>query len=299
MSDLLATLEVNNNAQHKLLSQLARIAVIVMAAAIMALNIRVFVRNADLFPGGATGLTLLIQQAFDMFLHIQLPYTVLNVAINAIPIYIGFRFIGKHFTLYSCVMIFLTGFFTDLIPPIPITNDILLATIFGGMINGLAISLVLNVDATSGGTDFIAIYFSNRKGMDSFNLVLGINAAILTCAGLLFGWDKALYSIVFQYVSTQVLHLLYKKYQKHTLFIVTNYPTEVCDAISAASHHGATIMDGEGAYEHCPRGVVYSVVSSAETHKVINAVKSADPKAFINTIVTNHLSGRFYQRPTD
>ena len=73
----------------------------------MALNIKSFVRTGGLYPGGATGLALLIQRSVDMFLGVELPYTVVNVILNAIPIYIGFRFIGKKFTLYSCVVIVL------------------------------------------------------------------------------------------------------------------------------------------------------------------------------------------------
>lgn len=85
--------------------------------------------------------------------------------LNAIPVYIGFRFIGKKFTLYSCLMIFLTGIFTDLIPGYAITYDTLLISIFGGMINGAVVSLCLVMGATTGGTDFIAIFLSERKGM--------------------------------------------------------------------------------------------------------------------------------------
>ena len=155
------------------------------------------------------------------------------------------------------------------------------------------------VDATSGGTDFIAIYLSEKKGMDSFNIVLGINAVILALAGILFGWDKALYSIIFQYVSTQVLHVMYKKYQQETLFVVTNKPKEVCDVIYKVSNHGATILEGRGSFEHCERDVVYSVVSGAESKKVIRAIKTTDDKAFINAVKTRQLSGRFYQKPAD
>ena len=150
------------------------------------------------------------------------------------------------------------------------------------------------MNATTGGTDFIAIYLSDKKGVDSFNIVLGLNAVILVAAGILFGWDKALYSIIFQYASTTVLHMLYKKFQQSTLLIVTNKPKEIADAIYAVSQHGATILDGEGSYEHCERQIVYSVVSAAQTKKIIHAVKEADPKAFINEVKTQKLSGRFY-----
>lgn len=276
-----------------------RIIVICLAAALMATNIKTFVRTGGLYPGGATGLTILIQRSAELFFDVTIPYTLVNLLLNAVPVYIGFRFIGKKFTLYSCLMIVLTSVLTDVIPGYVITYDTLLISVFGGMINGLAISLCLMVEATSGGTDFIGIFLSDRKGMDSFNMVLGLNFIILSLAGLLFGWDKALYSIIFQFASTQALHGLYKKYQQETLFIVTNYPQEVCDAISEISHHGATILEGQGYYEHCERDMVYSVVSGAESKKVIRAVKKVDEKAFINAVKTQQLSGRFYQKPAD
>ena len=276
-----------------------RIVVICLAAVIMALNIKTFVRAGDLYPGGVTGLTILIQRSAEMFLRIEIPYTVVNLLLNAIPIYIGFRYIGKKFTLYSCLVIVLGSVLTDLLSGFVITYDILLISIFGGMINGLVISLCLMMEATTGGTDFIAIFLSEKKGMDSFNLMLGVNAVIIAIAGVLFGWDKALYSIIYQYASTQVLHMLYKKYQQVTLFIVTNQPNEVCDEIFRVSNHGATILEGQGSFEHCERNVVYSVVSGAESKKVIRSVKSVDPNAFVNAMRTQQLSGRFYQKPAE
>lgn len=276
-----------------------RILVICIASLLMAANIKTFVRTGGLYPGGATGLTILIQRVAELFFRVSLPYTPINFLLNAVPVYIGFRFIGKKFTLYSCLMIMLTGIFTDLIPGHVITYDTLLISIFGGMINGLVVSLCLIMSATTGGTDFIAIFLSEKKGMDAWNIVLVFNVVILAVAGVLFGWDKALYSIIFQYVSTQTLHMLYKRYQQQTLFVVTNCPKEVCEVIARISNHGATILEGEGSYEHCERNVVYSVVSSAESKRVIQAVKRVDPEAFVNAIRTEQLSGRFYQKPNE
>ena len=227
--------------------EVKRIIICCIASCIIAVNIRTFVRTGGLFPGGANGLTLLIQSIFDRYLHIAIPYTAINVLLNAIPVYIGFRFIGKKFTLCSCLVIFLTGFLTDSLPAYTITSDILLISIFGGLINGFAISLCLKCDATTGGTDFISIFLSRRKGIDAFNIILGFNVVILAIAGLLFGWDKALYSMIFQYTSTQVLHLLYKQYQKQTLFIVTNKAEAISQLIYDTTVHGATIIDCEGA----------------------------------------------------
>ena len=276
-----------------------KILVICFASFLMALNIKSFVRTGGLYPGGATGLALLIQRAADMFLHITIPYTIVNILLNAIPVYIGFRFIGKKFTMYSCLMIVLTSVLTDIIPGYAITYDTLLISIFGGLINGFVIGLCLHMNATTGGTDFIAIYLSEKKEIDSWNVVLGINVVILAAAGVLFGWDKALYSIIFQYTSTQVVHILYRKYQHETLFIVTNKATEVYEVISKMSNHGTTIMEGEGSYEHQERKIVYSVVSSAQSKSIIREVKKADPHAFVNAIKTEQIAGRFYQKPNE
>ncbi|MDE7322523.1 MAG: YitT family protein [Lachnospiraceae bacterium] len=274
-----------------------RIVVICAASVIMALNIKTFVRTGGLYPGGATGLTLLIQRVVELFLGVELPYTLINVILNLVPIYIGFRFIGKKFTLYSCLCIMLTNILTDILPSRAITYDTLLISVFGGIFNGFAISLCLMMNATTGGTDFIGIFLSERKGVDSFNIVLGFNAALLVVAGWLFGWDKALYSIIFQYTSTQVLHTLFKQYRQHTLLVVTNHARRVYEVISRNSNHGATIIEAEGSYEHQERKIVYSVVSRAECKDIISGIKEVDPKAFVNVINTQQISGRFYQRP--
>lgn len=268
---------------------------VTVAALIMAINKNTFVDTAGLYPGGVAGLTILIQRFISDMFHFMPPFTVINLLLNAIPVYIGFRYIGKNFTLYSCLMIILNSLFTDLLPSYIITEDILLISIFGGLIQGASIALCLNAGATSGGTDFISIFLSERRGVDSFSIILLFNALVLCIAGFLFGWDKALYSIIFQYASTAVIRVLYKKFQQSTLFIVTTKPVAVCNAIYNISQHGATILEGKGSYEHCERNVVYSVVSAAESKKVIRVIRQADPEAFINEMKTEKLSGRFYQ----
>ena len=284
-----------NKMRKSIKKQFIILITVIISAFLMALNTKTFVNTGGLYPGGVKGLTILIQRIFKLLLDITLPFSVVNIFLNSIPVYIGFRFIGKRFTLYSCLMIILNSIFTDLIPSYILTEDILLISIFGGIINGLAIGICLNAGATSGGTDFISIFLSEKRGIDSFNIILGFNAVIICVAGFIFGWEKALYSIIFQYASTTVLHLLYKKFQQSTFFIVTTKPREICIAIYEVSKHGATILEGEGSYEHCERNVVYSIVSSAQAKKVIHAIKDIDPDAFINEIKTQKLLGRFYQ----
>ena len=273
-----------------------RFVIVCLAAVIMALNIKTFVRTGGLYPGGATGLTILIQRVADLFFGITIPYTLVNVILNAIPVYIGFRFIGKKFTISSVCVIVLSGLLTDIIPSQPITYDTLLISIFGGLINGFCISLCLIGNTSTGGTDFIAIYFSEKNGRDIWNYILCGNAVILTVAGLLFGWDRALYSIIFQFTSTQVIQMLHQRYKKHTLFIITKEPYQIYEEIFKLTNHTATRFEGTGCYTDEKTSMIYSVVSTEEAKYLVKKVHEIDPKAFVNIIKTDYINGRFYQK---
>ena len=276
-----------------------RILIVLIASALMAFNIKSFVHAGDLFPGGVTGLTVLIQRLAEKFLGLKLPYSPINLLLNTFPVYIGFRFVGKKFTLLSLLMIIASSFLTDILPVYTITEDLLLISVFGGILSGIAISLCLYADATSGGTDFIAIYLSQKRGMETWNLVLGFNVIILCIAGYFFGWEESLYSIIFQFVSTQTLHSLYRSYQKQTLFIVTHKPEQVYKAIHDVCHHGATVWNAKGTFSQQPMTMVYSIVSGADVKPALQAIKSADPDAFVNSIHTTEIRGHFYMKPKD
>lgn len=293
-----------------------RYVVLALASLIMAVDYRTFVEWGGLYPGGAAGLALLVQRLAQTVIdaagwQATVPFGPINLALNAIPVWIGFKYVGRKFTLQSLYVIFLSGFLADCIPVdaikacIPpeelarLQGDPFLMSLFGGIVFGFGISLCLRCNATSGGVDFIAIYLSEKKGRETWNLILGFNAAVLLCGGYLFGWTGALYSIVYQFVYLQVIHLMYRTYQYQTLFIVTKEPTRISEAIYRLSHHGATLLDARGAFRNEAKTLVVSVVAADDTTRIYTMCKSIDPDAFINTISTSRVIGRFYLRPRD
>lgn len=151
--------KINNSVKK----EIKTIVSLTIASAIIAFNLKSFVQTGGLFPGGFSGLTILIQNVFDKFLGVKIAYSVLYLPMNLIPAYIGFRYISKKFTIYSFYVVFLSSILTDIFPSVTITYDTLLISIFGGLINGAAISLCLISGASGGGTDFISIYFSEKK----------------------------------------------------------------------------------------------------------------------------------------
>lgn len=269
-------------------------------AIIVAINYKSFVQAGDLFPGGFTGITRLLQRCAIKYWGMELAFAPINLLLNAVPAIISYKLIGKKFTLYSCLAIVLASLFTDMVPAMPITEDVLLICVFGGLINGFAISLCLQVRVTGGGTDFIAVALSERKKIDAWNYILAGNVVILMVAGLLFGWDKALYSIIFQFTTTQVIRLMDPDGRRVTLFIVTGRESAggVCAQIQD-TNHSATLIEGVGLYNGSPCVMIYSVVTSSQLRQLTQKVRQADPHAFINVIRTEKLKGNFYRPPRD
>ena len=276
-----------------------RIPLIMIGSALMAGNIVCFVRTAGLFPGGFSGLSLLIQEVCRTYLGVFVPYSVLSLGLNCVAAAICFKYIGRNFAVLSLASVAITGVLTDLLPGFSMSADPLLCSVFGGLVNGAAISFCLRGDASTGGTDFISIYLGEKNGKDAFNLILGGNVCMLTLAGLLFGWERALYSMIFQFCTTQALHTLFRRYQHRTLWIVTEHPDEVYAIIRDATHHGATLFRGVGLYKNEPRSMIYTVLSGDDIRRVVHDVRDVDPHAFINTQRTDSLTGRFYRRARD
>ena len=276
-----------------------RIFLSVLSGVIISLNLQLLVRSGGLYPGGLSGLTILIQDIFDKFLGIPVPYGRLYLLLNLPPIWLGFRKIGKKFTLYTLITVATVTFLTELIPESMITADPLLISVFGGIINGASIAVALSAGATTGGTDFISIYLTENSPFDGFSVILGFNAVMLSVAGLLFGWDRALYSIIFQYASTQIVHFLNNRYKKDTVFVVTDHPDEIVDSLRRCVRHGVTEMKVLGAYKGQQRTLIYTVISSPELKRVLKALRDTDPQAFVNVIRTERVTGRFYIKPND
>ena len=288
------------NQRARLKEFVTRVGVITLSSLIVAVNLKSFVAAGDLFPGGFTGITRLIQRGALEFAGVELPFGPINLALNAIPAFVSFKLVGKRFTLYSCLTIVLTSIFTDIIPAFAITEDILLICIFGGMINGFACSLCLWVRVTSGGTDFIAIPLSERKNVDAWGYIFTGNVILLAVAGVLFGWDKALYSMLFQYATTQVIRMLDPDGRRATLLIITGRESAggVCAQIQD-TNHTATLIEGVGLYNGDPCVMIYSVVADSEVRSLARKIRHSDPKAFVNVLRTERVVGKFYRRPRD
>lgn len=273
--------------------EIKAVILVVISAVAMAFNIKTFVNTAGLYPGGFSGIALLVQRLFDSFLSIHIPYMAVSYPLNIIALVLSYKFIGKRFLVYTCLSVGLSSFLTDLIPAFYMTDDILLCSVFGGIINGIGVSVCMGIGGSTGGLDIIANVYGHKFNKDPWNIILGVNCLILMTAGVIFGWDKALYSILFQYASTQVIQFLYNKYQQTTMFIISERHEEIYKAIMRCTNHSATVLDGTGCYSNEKKKMIYSVVSSQEVKQVMSAIHEVDDKVFVNMVRTKELDGRF------
>lgn len=280
-------------------SHLKSTVLIVTSALLMSFSLKVFIEAGSLFPGGFTGMTVIIQRLAKQYFNFTIPFGPLYILLNTYPTILVYKYIGKWFTRYSMLHILLLSILVTIIPAYAVTYDEFLIAVFGGVLTGVGASLALLGNASGGGTDFIALYISNKTNQSAWHYILYGNVTLLLLAGLLFGWEKALYSMIFQFVSTSTINTLHKRYRLVALTMFTSIPEEVIDSILIHSRHGITKLWGEGGYTKEPRAMLYMVTTAYEVDEVIEIARTVDPKIFIDMSYIEKVYGRFYQKPLD
>lgn len=289
----------NNRVTAFILSLLS----VCIAGFLQAFVIQTFVQPAELLSSGFTGIAILINKIASTFFNIELSVSILLILLNLPVVILCYRAISKRFVLFSLVTIAINSFclsYCDF-PSMFETNDLILNVVFGGLLNGLSVAIALKGRASSGGTDFIALYISNKKGRSIWNEIFIFNIFILLIFGYLFGWSSAGYSIIFQYISTKTISTLHQRYQRVTLQMTTSKEKsgELVEAYITNFKHGLSCVDAIGGYSKKNMTIITTVVSSYEVQDIIDVMLSVDPYIIINTFKTQEFHGRFYQKPID
>lgn len=270
-----------------------------VAALLGALTMVIFLNNAGLVPGGFVGLSVLVQKIGETYFHVSVPFSVLNIAFNVIPAAIAFFLVGRKFVIFSLLSMALFSFLVDVIPDMPITTDPLLNVVFGSVLNGISLSVALNADACLGGTDFVGMIFSSKLNISVWNYVWVFNAVVLLIFGFLFGWDAALYSVIYQALSTLLLNKFHARYQKKTIFLITTDPEPISTDLMRLTKHGITSFEGIGRYSGKKRTLLYMVASKEDVRTIRKYIKEHDHDVFMNISESGELDGRFFLPPID
>lgn len=283
--------KINNKFQY--------IIMVVLSGTLQAIAYKSFTEPAGLYPAGVSGLSRLSSNVLLDFCNINISYSVFYFSINLLLAIIVFKYIGKWFTCLSLLQTGIVSILTLYLKPIIILDDPLLLAIFGGVINGLSSGLALEFNASTGGLDFLTIYFSNKYNKSLWSYTFAFNCLLVLVAGIIYGWEVACYSIIFQFCTTQLIKKMHKRYTHQTITIITKLPEEVTSEILSHTRHGITEINAVGTYKKEDEKILYTVVNSFQTNDVVNSALKGDPNCFINIQNTVDVHGNYYQKPLD
>lgn len=278
--------------------RLITILCVTASALLQAYVIQAHIRPVNLLSSGFTGVAILIDKVASLYGH-TISTSFAMLMLNIPVAILCSKSISMRFTFYSMLQVFLSSFFLEVCNFQPLFQDILLDMIFGGFLYGLAIAIALRGNASTGGTDFIALYVSNKTGRSIWEYVFAGNCVILCIFGAMFGWRYAGYSILFQFISTKTISAFHHRYERVTLQITTTKAEEIIKQYIKQYRHGISYVNATGGYSHKEMYLLHTVVSSYEVNDIVHLMREQDSNVIVNMIKTEHFYGGFYQAPIE
>ncbi|MFD1472705.1 YitT family protein [Companilactobacillus mishanensis] len=259
-----------------------------------AMGIQLLLQPAKLYTSGVMGAAQLIVNLIEKFAHmgteVYLWYFLMNIPL----LILSWRKLGKRFTVLTLISIASASIFILFIPLHPITNDPMLASIFGGAMVGIGTGICFRYGFSTGGTDIIALIIQKSKGGTVGQVSFGVNTVIILIAGMVFGWELALYSIVSIFVTNIVIDRMYIQQQKITVTIYSHSIDDISKALLKSLNRGITMdYNLKGAYSGEQIGSMTMVLTKFQLFFVKQTVQKIDPNAFINIQPTIGIMGKF------
>ena len=272
---------------------------VIIAAFLQAFVIQSFIRPSDLLSSGFTGVAILIEKITSTYLGFSFSVSLGMLVLNIPVAMICYKSISPRFTFFSLLEVCLASLFLNIFEFPQIFDDLLLNIIFGGFTYGLLTVLALKGNASTGGTDFIALYISNKKGKSIWEYVFMFNTMILIIFGAMFGWEHAGYSILFQFISTRTIDSFYHRYERVTMQITTANAEKIVQKYVENYRHGISCVNAIGGYSHKDMNLLHTVVSAYEVQDIVNLMREVDPHVIVNVVKTENFYGGFYQKPIE
>ena len=265
----------------------SQVIVIGLCSILYGFALNTFLIPHKLTSGGVTGIAFFIH-------HFSNINTGTIVFILNIPLFIlGLIYLGRKFvflTIYSVTVLSLS---MKIIPTHAISPDIMLSSIIGGALYGIAVGILIRMGGSTGGTDIVSLVLAKKKNWQVGFLNTCMNLMVVGISGLIFGWNITLYTIIAIYVAGRAIDMVYTTQNKLTLTIVTEKYNELSDALIHLHARGVTMTDAEGAYSHKPKKVLTTVITKFELNETKHTIRTVDPKAFVNITQTLEVMGRF------
>lgn len=273
------------------LGHLARIAA---GAALAALGLEEFLVPNNIIDGGVVGIAIMLSYLTGW------PLGAFIFSLNLPFLLLSRRLIGARFAATSALAVVLLAVFVNFAHPFPpITTDLLLATVFGGLFLGAGVGIIIRAHGATDGVEMMAVLASSRTGFSVGEIIMAVNVLILGSAGFVFGWDRAMYSLMAYYIAFKVIDLVQAGFdESKSALIISTRPEAVGQAVMQELGRPVTYLTGIYGRTGTPCRVIYCIATRLELPRLLDTVKAQDRDAFI--VVENvHevLWGRPLRRP--
>lgn len=266
---------------------LKNLIIIMIGAAIAATALEGFLVPNTIIDGGIIGISIMV----DYILK-DIPLGAVIFCLNMPFIFLALKKFGKRFVFNTFWGISWLSIFVSLIHGHKVTEDLILSAIFGGVILGLGVGLILRNNGSLDGTEIIAIRLAKKIGFSIGEIIMTFNVFIFFSAGFLFGFDRAMYSMLTYFIAYKVIDVVLEGLnESKSVWVVTDYSKEMGDNIIKEMDTSVTYIDAEGGYSGRPKRIVYCVISRLEVAKLKQLVKEVDPSAFISIENVHEVEG--------
>lgn len=271
-----------------------RAIIVACGSVVAAIGLEAFLLPNQLLDGGVVGLSIIGAEI------LSIPLGILLFVLNLPFIYLGYRRLGKTFAIASISGVIMLSIATIILHDIPtVTDDAILAAVFGGVFVGFGVGLVIRSGATLDGAEIVAVLIDKRSPFSVGEIVMFMNIFIIGGAGFIFGWENAMYSLVAYFVAYKVIDITVEGLdESRSVWIVSNEYLKIGEAINNELGRKVTYVNGKDVSGVVSDGVILSVITRIEEQRLKSIIREYDPSAFVVINNTHDVMGKnFIARP--
>lgn len=259
-----------------IIEYLSRYFFLTLGALIAAFSLECFLLPNDIIDGGVIGISMMVSHITKWNLGLII------FVINSPFIYLAIQKMGKTFVLDVFYGVTMLSVFVNVLSGFHVTEAQLLATVFGGVILGIGVGIILRNNGALDGTEILAIRLAKKLGFSVGEIIMFCNVFIYTAAGFLYGWDSAMYSILTYFIAYRVIDVVLEGLNSSkSALIISEYPKEIGDAIIKELDISVTYQKGKGGYSGREKTLIYCVINRLEIAKMKTLIREIDPTAFL------------------
>ena len=271
---------------NRLKNFIIRLFFLTFGAFIAGFGLEGFLIPNKMIDGGIIGISIMLSYLTKFNLGVVV------LLINIPFIFLALKKLGKLFVIQTLFAVAMLGVGVNLFHGHIATDDILLATVFGGVVLGIGVGIVLRNNAAMDGIEILAIRTAKKLGFSIGEIIMFFNIFVYTAAGFIYGWDKAMYSVLVYFITYKVIDIVLEGLnESKSVTIISELSDTIGSAIIQKLDTGVTYMKGRGGYSGDEKEIIYCVISRLELAKLKELVKLVDPSAFIAVESVHEVEG--------